>query len=74
MESYNENDHKGWMNVHHIQAQCLSKILNLEKWIVASFMTTNKVEEEMSEWMKIWYFKWNVFHLWSSWKHKFTIE
>jgi len=37
VESYNENekvdenDHKGWMNVHHMQAPCCCKILNLEK-------------------------------------------
>jgi hypothetical protein len=50
----NENDHKRWMNVHHMQAPCPSKILNLEKWIVTIVMATKEVGEEMSEWMKIW--------------------
>ncbi len=73
-EKVNENDHKGWMNVHHMQAPWRCKILNLEKWIVAIVMAIKEVGEEMSEWMKIWYFRWNVFHLWSSWKHKFIVE
>lgn len=73
-EKVDENDHKRWMIVHHMQAPCPSKILNLEKWIVAIVTTIKEVGEEMSECMKIWYFRWNVFHLWSSWKCKFTIE
>lgn len=39
-EKVNENDHKRWMNVHHMQASCPSKILNLEKWIVTIVMAT----------------------------------
>jgi hypothetical protein len=73
----NENDQKRWMNVHHMQAPCPSKILNLEKWIVAIVaivMATKEVGEEMSEWMKIRYFRWNVFHLWSFWKHNSRIN